>query len=272
MEIKTTAFGQVIVREIEKFMQSPCLEATNNNDGECLYNLIQEFDQLQPAGNKKLQRSRQMAYCAMTATVILDRAFHTMGYQNPVRASGAKEFINVGRQNHLRLRTDKNPAPGAIMLTESVGQNGSTSGYHAGLVWYVNGNTVGTFEGNTSPGYIWASDTCVVKGNRDGIFLKQRTKNSIASFIHVEEFFDNLIASYSTAEFVNTFSGLNEGEFCATDIETQNTNTEESSDDVEGTLTPDPVENTDGVFASLGSYAVPLVIFGAISAYFIFKK
>ena len=77
MIIDTNILGAMIIQEAEGLMLMPCLEKSNRNDGVCVTDIVRAF-------NPKMVRiGSQYAYCAMTASVVLDRAFARVNQENP---------------------------------------------------------------------------------------------------------------------------------------------------------------------------------------------
>jgi len=255
MSIQTTKFGKVIAEEAEKLLKLNFKEATNNNDGEILVNLVKEFDEKQPIGNKKLQRKNQFAYCAMIASVIIDRAMARLGEVNTIRTAGAKDWLNVS--SRFKFRRDNKPATGAVFMTKTTGE-GSTSGYHVGIIWFVQGDKVVTIEGNTPGGYHLV-DGCLKRLPKgwDGIVLKVRKASSLAEVIHVEEYFEkDLLATIDPFPSGMDLTGLrDEGEYCLMEAEVEESTEGESSDGVE------EAKNNEEIFLYVGAGLALLSLF-----------
>lgn len=217
MKVETTELGILILEEAERLLMAGYREETNNNDGLWLEKLIQEFDELQPKGNKKYvnRRKNHIPYCAVTASVILDRAFKRFGITNFVRTASAKDFISVAKRNNVRA--NKIAKPGAVFLTQTSGE-GSRSGYHAGIVWYVDEKrkVIGTIEGNTPGGY-HIKNGCLERLPKgwDGIVHKERPISNVAYFIHVQDALPNMMyAEHKIAKPETGFSGLYDDTMC----------------------------------------------------------
>ncbi len=217
MKVVTTELGKMILEEAEALLLGSYREQTNSNDGVWLEKMIQEFDILQPKGNKKYvnRRKNQIPYCAVTASVILDRAFERYGITNYVRTASAKDFLNVAKQHKVQI--NKVAKPGAVFLTKTSGE-GSTSGYHAGIVWYVDEKrkVIGTIEGNTPSGY-HINNGCLVKLPKgwDGIVHKERPISNVANFIHVQDSLPSTIsAEHQVGKPSVGFTGLRDDTMC----------------------------------------------------------
>jgi hypothetical protein len=228
MIIQTTEFGNIIVREAEKLLMSRCTEKSGRNDGTCVANIVKEYNLLAP-----VNKSVGMPYCAMTVSVILDKAFSTLGFLNILRSPTAKGFVDEAQK--LGIKVNKVPKPGAILVARS----GTGSGFHAGLVWYVKDNgIIGTIEGNTT-GYHLTEDGCLVKSPREGVVTKERSAASIPYFIHVQDWFSNREITYR--ELTHTgLAGLSDNNYCLTEIERDDSFDEDSSpaSDEKKSMTP----------------------------------
>lgn len=226
MEIITTKLGAKIVTEAEKLLTKNCLEKTGNNDGDCIRSIVESYS-MRYGDNKLKPGKSQLPYCAMTASEIVGRAFEKLGEENPLWSAGATSLLQKARQ--LGIKVDNKPKAGCIMLSKS----SSPSGLHAGIVWYVNGDKVGTIEGNTSGYLIKPDDRCLYKAKQDGVVTKERKIKEIAYFIHIEDFYGK--DDVATLELVH--SGLrgeglaDESDICVFRWNPDDTHYEDSPDD-----------------------------------------
>jgi hypothetical protein len=191
----TTKFGNEIIKAAEDVLSLGYRAYNKNLYGEVLENVVKEFDVLSPRKYYAGQGKKQPDYCAITQSIILDRAFRNFdGSVNTFRTASAGEFLSKGKQRGLRV--DKNPAVGCLFVQP---RNGG-SGYHIGLVYKLLGNKFRTIEGNTysSSSYILQKDGCAIKlgPNEYGILTRLRNVKPEMQFIHTEEMFSKETSTY----------------------------------------------------------------------------
>jgi len=129
--MKTTKFGSKIIEAAEEILQLEYRAGDRNYYGEKLEQVVQEFDLLQSVKSKvfKGRGKAQPDYCAITISVILDRAMRKYnGSDNTLRNVSAKYFIDESSRRELRI--DNRPQPGCIFATQ---RSGGT-GWHVSIV------------------------------------------------------------------------------------------------------------------------------------------
>jgi hypothetical protein len=217
MLIQTTSFGTMIIAEAEKLLLSRCYELHNRNDGACINSLVSEFDSIVAGGMKKSgdrgkgdrQPGENVAYCAITQSVILKRACEKKGIVNPIASAlpyGNKSLYALAKANGIRI--DNVPAPGAIGIKPAPA---AASKFHALLCWYIDEKgVVHTIEGNTSGYWVSTDNGCMAKPPHDGVVTNVRTPSQIKYYIHTEEMFGVDVATYqsNTIDVATGLSGL----------------------------------------------------------------
>jgi len=195
--MRTTFFGQQLIKAAEDVLQVEYRAGNRNRFGERLERIVKEFDSGGSTRFFKGAGKQLPDYCGITVSVIIDRALQMYnGQANTYRSASAKWFKDNARRFNLRM--DKVPRDGCLFLTKRSGG----SGYHIGFVWEVSadGRTIKTIEGNT-----WSSSSfhvrktgCKIKlGNNEfGILSRTRRTDAIYSFIHIEELFDTLVVDF----------------------------------------------------------------------------
>jgi surface antigen len=197
--MKTTMFGSHIIKAAESVLQVEYRAGTRNCYGEKLEQVVQEFDTI---GKKKYftgKGKKQVDYCGITVSVVLDRAMNAFdGTLNTFRSASAGEFLNLAKKN--KIRVDKQPQAGCLFVTKRTGG----SGYHIGLVWDVSGKNIKTIEGNTysSSGFIVKAGGCKVKlGAKEyGIMSRMRPIANIHQFVHIEELYGATTSEYEPTQ------------------------------------------------------------------------
>jgi hypothetical protein len=202
--MRTTFFGSKIIKAAEDVLGIGYRSFKKNYFGEKLEEVIQEYDRHDGtrffAGKGKMQPD----YCAMTASVILDRAFRLYdGSKNTLRSASANTLSNLIKAR--KVRVDKKPAVGCLFsyIRNAKGQS------HVGFVWKVHPNYIETIEGNTES----CSSFIIKKGcptkldcGEYGILTRQRkspyttSAGNPFSFIHIDELFDTELNDYPDSE------------------------------------------------------------------------
>lgn len=216
--IKTTLFGKALIDAAEEVLQVEYRAGNNNQYGEKLEQIVQEYD-LNPIGGKKFtgRGKKQLDYCGITASVIIDRAVRKYtGQTNKFKSASASFFKNSASKH--KLRVDNTPTPGCLFLVRRDGG----SGYHVGFVWDVNPDgSIKTIEGNTygSSSFHVRKDGCKIKLNPTeyGILSKARRPSKIDCFVHVEEMFDSDIVEIQRSTAMLADEPPTEGTYCNTE-------------------------------------------------------
>lgn len=219
MSIKTTKFGHEIVKACEEVMALGYRAGNKNRYGKVLEEVVKEYDSKTSSCNQNNigcqytgAGKKQNDYCAITVSVILDRA--TQKYKRDKNASS--EYRSPAASYFLtnlkgKVTINNTPAPGCLFVIKRSGG----SGYHVGVVWQLinNGNSIQTVEGNTycSSCYIIDNEGCATKLNPNeyGILTRRRPTKKVYKFIHIEELYDNDIIARDLTDV--QYAGLADG-------------------------------------------------------------
>jgi surface antigen len=239
--MKTTRFGYEIVKSAEEVLEQGYRSRGKNYYGEKLEEIVKEFDKHGGTNYFTGKGKKQVDYCAITASVILDRALRNYdGSNNIIRSASANTLAGIAKSRGVRV--DKTPAIGSLFIYE---RNDKGQG-HIGFVWKVNPRSIASIEGNTES----CNSYIIRKGCPEklecgeyGILTRLRNspyKTSAGKqyyFIHIEELFDKELM-----EFPDTENYLADGDSCEIMNWDENNIDEGSDGDRE-----DPVETAKAV-------------------------
>ena len=211
--MKTTKFGYQLIKSAEDVLGIGYRSFGKNYYGEKLESIVKEFDAHNNTKYWAGKGKAQPDYCAITQSVILDRAFKEFnGSKNLIRSVSANTLASLAKSSGAKV--NKTPSIGSLFIYE---RNDKGQG-HIGLVWKVKGNYIETIEGNTeSSSSFIIKDGCATKLNPGeyGILTRQRRspyKTSAGkeySFVHIEELF-----GAEKSDFPDTENYLADGEGC----------------------------------------------------------
>ena len=212
--MRTTKFGYEILKSAESVLGQGYRSGKKNYYGEKLEDIIKEYDSVGGTKYYAGKGRQQPDYCAITASVILDRAFKNYdGSKNVIRNASANNLAVLAKKSGVRV--DGNPAIGSLFIYE---RNDKGQG-HIGFVWKSgHKNYIETIEGNTeSCSSFIIKEGCATKLNcgEYGILTRQRKSPYITSakkkysFIHIEELYGT-----STQDYPDTVNYLADGEYC----------------------------------------------------------
>jgi hypothetical protein len=272
--MKTTKLGLEIVKSAEQWLAERVIEdyADNRDKHGKIAGLWTEYltGNYKPNPNKK----KNDAYCAITATVIVDRAVRNyalanniFGAKNPVRHAAAANLIKIAEAANVRTagvdsknKATLDPIPGCMFVVKS----SSASGRHAGIVWQVfDDGTFLSIEGNNWAGnkkqaQIKPEDDCTFYsynggtsevGNA-GIHSFRRKVSEIKGLIHTEELMGVDVVDYTPKyspqlNLSDSDEDLPSGSYCLLDTKDIVV--------IEGANAPDTGYLTDEYLAKLNS-------------------
>ena len=130
--MRTTHFGSKIIASAEEVLGLGYRSFGNNYYGEKLEEVVKEFDANGGTSYFTGKGKAQPDYCAITASVILDRAFKKYDVsKNNIRNASANTLASIVKSKGVRV--DKKPAVGSLFIYE---RNAKGQG-HIGFVWKV---------------------------------------------------------------------------------------------------------------------------------------
>jgi hypothetical protein len=204
--METTKFGKVLVEEMERLLAERIAEQNCDNKSNSLKKLWSEYAKITG------KTAYGQAWCAMTASVILNRASERyVGQKSKLLSASSTGLLNEAKA--IEMRIDSVPAVGAVALSTS---NSAPSGYHTQMVWKIDGDYIFTCEGNgdAQNSYQIGSSGCLVKANNKcSLHSRKKHRSKFKYFIHTEEMWGDtqlLAFNESTAQ-----SGLADGSLVA---------------------------------------------------------
>jgi hypothetical protein len=115
--MKTTQFGYQLVKSAEEVLGIGYRAGDKNYFGDRLEDVIKEYDRHDGTKFWAGKGKKQPDYCAITCSVILDRAFKRFnGSHNNVRNASAKHLSNLAIASGVRV--DDKPAIGSLFVYE----------------------------------------------------------------------------------------------------------------------------------------------------------
>jgi hypothetical protein len=211
--MRTTLFGSKIIESAEEVLGYGYRSFNRNYFGERLEVVVKEFDSVSGTSFFAGKGRKQPDYCAITSSIILDKAFRSFdGSVNAIRSASANTLGSLARSTGVRV--DRSPSVGSLFIYE---RNAKGQG-HIGFVWKVKAGHIDTIEGNTEScsSYI-IKEGCPVRLNcgEYGILTRQRrspyrtSAGKNFSFIHIEEMFGTDLEEFEPSE-----NYLADGTFC----------------------------------------------------------
>ncbi|MDR0927191.1 MAG: hypothetical protein LBO69_05430 [Ignavibacteria bacterium] len=204
--MKTTKFGTYIVQEAERLLAAQIIENKGDNSDSQgqIYALWKEYTNHKYFAPTPKKTGPCLAYCAITATVIVDRAVQNYALannmfskENPVRDASAANLMKKAESANVRTagvdsknKATLDPIPGCMFVVKGAG----ASGRHAGIVWQVfDDGTFLSIEGNNWAGnkkqvQIKSDDDCTFYSPaKEGLHGFRRKISEIKGLIHTEE-------------------------------------------------------------------------------------
>ena len=135
--MRTTQFGSEIIKAAESVLGMGYRSNGKNYFGERLEEVIRAFDSHDGTKYWAGRGRQQPDYCAITASLILDKAFKNYnGTHNTIRHAAANKLADLAKASGVRV--DDKPAVGSLFIYQ---RNAKGQG-HIGFVWKVNSNNI----------------------------------------------------------------------------------------------------------------------------------